>query len=76
MPSAHALGLGDVRLKLTRPITPSNRLFFVTLGFIRFVGESSSLPAAGTDNLQCQGLKEYCTTVLTVVFYFWQVLLF
>ena len=27
VPSAHALGLGDVRLKLTRLIAPSNWLF-------------------------------------------------
>jgi hypothetical protein len=27
MPSAHALGLGDVRLKLTRPISPPKWLF-------------------------------------------------
>jgi len=35
MPTAHALGLGDVRLKLTRPIAPPKWLFR-SFGFFPF----------------------------------------
>jgi hypothetical protein len=41
MPSAHALGLGDVRLKLTRPIAPPNWLYR-GFGFVPFRGRVSS----------------------------------
>jgi len=55
MPSAHALGLGDVRPKLTRPIAPPKLAFIVALGFDRFVSESRPFsrwyPLTGTMSL-------------------------
>jgi hypothetical protein len=46
MPSAHALGLGDVRLKLTRPIAPPI-WHFRGFEFCPFHGRVRVPPAAG-----------------------------